>query len=161
MRQILLIYVFLLFWSIFGEIHRELFFLDIKMTSQKRALKYSESSFLSPCLKGANTEENLDLFKNYLWSNQWKGIITNKNCFSQQGEPHIAKNIPSCCFEVFWGKFIENFPFNINVTITEKSTEIFSQFFFLTIFENGANPEENLDLFKQLFLNKPVIEDKY
>ena len=24
-----------------------------------------------------------------------------------------------------------------------------------------ANPEENLDLFKQLFLNKPVIEDKY
>ena len=24
----------------------------------------------------------------------------------------------------------------------------------------GANPDQNLDMFKQLFLNKPVIEDK-
>ena len=26
---------------------------------------------------------------------------------------------------------------------------------------NGANPEENLNLFKQLFFNKPVKGDKY
>ena len=32
MSHILLNYAFLLFWSILGEIHRELFFLDIKVT---------------------------------------------------------------------------------------------------------------------------------
>ena len=41
------------------------------------------------------------------------------------------------CFEAFGGKFIENFPFNIKVTIAEKSTEILSQFVFLTMFEKG------------------------
>ena len=40
------------------------------------------------------------------------------------------------------------------------STEIIRIFFFLTNLK-GENAEENLDLFKQLFLNKPVIEDKY
>ena len=60
--------------------------------------------------------------------------------------------MPFCCFEAFWAKFIENFSFNIKVTIAETSTEILFQFFFLTTFEQGENPEENLDLFKQLFL---------
>ena len=40
------------------------------------------------------------------------------------------------------------------------SNEILRKFVFLTMFER-ANPEENLDLFKQLFLIKPVNGDKY
>ena len=40
------------------------------------------------------------------------------------------------------------------------STEILRKFVFLKCLKR-ANLEENLDLFKQLFLNKPVIEDKY
>ena len=40
------------------------------------------------------------------------------------------------------------------------STEIFRKSVFLTMFERGK-PEENLDLFKQLFLIKPVKVDKY
>ena len=40
------------------------------------------------------------------------------------------------------------------------STEILRKFVFLTMFEWG-NPEETLDLFKQLFLIKPVKGDKY
>ena len=49
--------------SIMGEIHRELFFYTKKWLSKKRALKYTESLLFLPCLKGANSEENLDLFK--------------------------------------------------------------------------------------------------
>ena len=61
--------------------------------------------------------------------------------------------MPLCCFEAFLGN-IENF-LDIKVTISETSTEILRKFVFLTMFER-ANPEENLDLFQQLFLIKPV-----
>ena len=40
------------------------------------------------------------------------------------------------------------------------STEILRMFVFQTMFER-ENPEENLDLFKQTFLIKPVKGDKY
>ena len=60
--HILLNYAFLLFWNIFGEIHRELFFLNINWLSLKRALKYSEIFFLTMFERG-KPEENLDLFK--------------------------------------------------------------------------------------------------
>ena len=69
MSHKLLMYVFLLFWSIFVEIHREVFFIDIKVISQKVAMIYSESLFYLPCLIGENPEENLDLFK-HLFFNQ-------------------------------------------------------------------------------------------
>ena len=45
-------------------------------------------------------------------------------------------------------------------TFSEKSTEILRIFFFYRVWK-GANPEENLDLFKQMFLIKPVKGDKY
>ena len=45
--------------------------------------------------------------------------------------------MPFGCFEAFWGKFIENFSFNIKVTIAETSTEKLSQFVFITMFEKG------------------------
>ncbi len=37
MSYILQNYAFLLFWSIFGGIHRELFFLDIKLTISEKS----------------------------------------------------------------------------------------------------------------------------
>ena len=43
-------YTFLLFWSIFGEIHRELLFLVKKWLSHKGALKYSKILFFLTCL---------------------------------------------------------------------------------------------------------------
>ena len=56
-------YAFLLFCSIFGEIHRELLFLVQKLLSQKGVLKNSESLFFWTCLKRGKSWENLDLFK--------------------------------------------------------------------------------------------------
>ena len=69
--------------------------------------------------------------------------------------------MPFCCFVAFLRKFIaELFFLDIKVTISETNTEIPRKFVFLTMFERGK-PEESLDLFKQLFLTKPVKEDKY
>ena len=45
------------------EIHREYFFLDIKVTISEASTEILRNLFFCPCLKGANTEENLDLFK--------------------------------------------------------------------------------------------------
>ena len=69
--------------------------------------------------------------------------------------------MPFCCFEAFLEKFTPNFLFlDIKVTISEMSTGIFRKIVFLTLFERGK-PEENLDMFIQLFLNKAVKGDKY
>ncbi len=65
---------------------------------------------------------------------------------------------------LFWSIFGEihrkRFFLDIKVNISETSTEILRKFAFLTMFERGK-PEENLDLFKQLFLIKQVKGDKY
>ena len=68
-----------------------------------------------------------------------------------------------CCFEGFFFVEIDRelFFLDIKMTISETSGEILRKFVFLKIFLKGANPEEYLDLFKQLFLNKPLIGDKY
>ena len=64
--------------------------------------------------------------------------------------------MPFCCFEAFLGEIhIELYFLDIKETISETSSKILTKLVFLTMFER-ANPEENLDLFKQLFLIKPV-----
>ena len=46
------------FEAFFVEIHRELLFLDRKLAIiSETAMKYSESLFFLPCLKGKNSEE--------------------------------------------------------------------------------------------------------
>ena len=69
--------------------------------------------------------------------------------------------MPFCCLEAFFEKILRKlFCLDIKVTISETYTEIFRKLVFLTMFERGK-PEENLDLFKQMFLTKPLKEDKY
>ena len=46
------------------------------------------------------------------------------------------------------------------MSISEMSTEILRKFVFLPYLK-GENPEENLGLFKQVFLIKPVKGNKY
>ena len=45
--------------------------------------------------------------------------------------------------------------------LSQKQTLKYSQICFSHHVWKGANPEENLDLFNQLFLIKPVKGDKY
>ena len=63
MSNILLNYAFLLFWSIFEKIQRELFFLDIKVTiSETKSEILRKFVFLTMFERG-KSGENLDLFK--------------------------------------------------------------------------------------------------
>ena len=64
------------------------------------------------------------------------------------------------CFEAFLGKFTENFYFSQKIDYLRKEHRYTQKFVFLINFEKD-NSEENLDLFKQLFLIKPVKGDKY
>ena len=113
-------YAFLLFWSIFGEIHRELFFLDIKVTiSEKWALKYSESLFSYHVWKGENPEENLDLFKQFYFIKHVKRINIKKTVFLHKVS-HILLNYAFCCFEAFLDKFLENFSFKTLKWLSQK-----------------------------------------
>ena len=52
MSHILLNYAFLLFWSIFGEIQREIFFLDIKVTIAETSTEILRIFFFYWVLKG-------------------------------------------------------------------------------------------------------------
>ena len=65
-----LIYAFLLFWSILGEIHRELLFLCKKELSLKGALNYTESLFFLTSFKRGKYWVNLICLNNCIISNQ-------------------------------------------------------------------------------------------
>ena len=66
-------------------------------------MKYSESFFFLPYLKGANPEENLDLFKQLYSKKPVKWVKFKKNWFSPQSEPHTAKLYLSVVLKNFWG----------------------------------------------------------
>ena len=135
MSHTLLIYAFLLYWSIFGEIHWELSFLDIKVTRRNEHCKIRKFDFLT-MFEGANPVKNLDLFKQFFMIKPVKDDKCYKTFFLQKVS-HIVLNY---AFLLFWsvlGEFIEKFSFNIKVTSAETSTEILSQFVFLTMFDRG------------------------
>ena len=139
MSHIQLNYAFLLFWSIFGKIHREFLFYVLNYLSQKRALKYSEMLFFLTCLKRVNPDVIWICLKNSFWSNQWKGTNINKNCFSPQSEPHTAKLCYSVVLKHFWENSLRTSLFSQKVTISERSTEILRRFFFLNMFKKGKS----------------------
>ena len=68
--------------------------------------------------------------------------------------------MPFGCFKAFLEKFIENFLSDIKVTISKRALKYTESLLFLTCVKE-KNPEENLDLFKLLFLIKPVKGVKY
>ena len=68
--------------------------------------------------------------------------------------------MPSVVLKHFEKVQRELFFLDIKVTISETKTEILRNFVFLTIFERDKSGG-NLDLFKQLFLTKPLKQDKY
>ena len=142
-------YAFLLFWSIFGEIHREHLFLFQIWLSQKGAQKNSESFFSLRVWKGAHPEKNLDLFKQLFLIKPLKWDKYKKKLVFLLKVNNIQLKY---AFQLFWsilGEIHRELLFLVQkVTISEKSTEILRKFVFLTSLKR-ANPEENLDLFKQ------------
>ena len=137
MSNILLNYAFLWFWSIFGKIHRDLFFLDKKVTISETSTEKLRNFFFLPFLIRGKSWGNLDLFKLLFWSKLLKRININKTFFLHKVS-HILLNY---AFLLFWSTFgeilRELFYLDIKVTISEPRTEILRKFVFLTFFENG------------------------
>ena len=68
---------------------------------------------------------------------------------------HIQLNYAPLLFFSNFGKFSENFSFLSKRGYLRKKHKILTKFFFLTCLKR-AIPEEYLDLFKQMFLIKPL-----
>ena len=101
----LLNYAFVMFSSIFGEIHRELLFLVKKVTIIEMRTEIIWNIFFLPCLlRGEILRKIWICLNQYLWLNQLKGININKNCFSSQYEPYTTK----LCLSVVLKHFREN-----------------------------------------------------
>ena len=83
MSHTLLNYAFLLFWSIFGEIHIEVRFL-VKKSDYLRNEHWNTQKvcFSYHIWKWANPEENLDLFKQFFFIKPEKGDKYWKKLFS-------------------------------------------------------------------------------
>ncbi len=91
-------YAFQMFWSIFGEIHRELLFLVQKVAISERSTeKLWKLVYL-------NMFENLDLFKQFfLEQTSKRGILITKNVFLTKVS-HVQLNY---AFLMFWSIFGE------------------------------------------------------
>ena len=161
MSHILLYYAFLLFWSIFkGNSLWTSLFIQKKTILETCTEKLRKFVFLTVCEGGKILRIIWICLNKYFWLHQLKGIIINKTCFSPS-YPHTVKLCLSVVFKHFWGN--------------SQRTSLFSQksdYFRNAHWNNlkvcfsyhvwkGPNPEENLDLFKPLFLIKPVKGDKY
>ena len=140
MSYIQLNYAFLLFRSNLEEIYRQLLFF---------------------VQKGTVSERSTDILKKFVFLNMFEKSKSwgqlNKKKISPQSKPHT----PKLCFSVDLKNFLENSQrsslFSQKVAISKTNSE---SLFFLTCLKRGKSWGK-LDLFKQLFLIKPVKGDKY
>ena len=96
------------FWVFLGKVTKNFSFQSKRWLSQKGALKYSESFFFNMFENGKILSNIWICLNNCFWSNQLKGTIINKDCFSPQSEPHTAK----LCFSVVFKHFCWHSPRN-------------------------------------------------
>ena len=105
--------------------------------------------------KGANPDENLDCLNNIFYQISKSRHILTKNVFLPK-ECHILLNYAFLFFEAIWGIITENFSFSQKSDYLWKENWKTQAVCFSYHVWKGENPEENLDLFKQLLLIKPV-----
>ena len=133
MSLIQLNYAFLLFWSIFWEIHRELLFLVQKLTISEKSQEILRNFvFLNKFEKVKIKRKIWICLNNFFWSNQKRGQILTKTVFLLKTS-HIQLNYAFLLFwSIFWEIHRELLFLVQKVTISEKSTETLRIFFFLT-----------------------------
>ena len=132
--HIQLIYAFLLFLSIFVEIHRELPFISETSTEILR-----EFVFLNKFEKGLILRIFWFFLNPFFYQTSKKGEILTKTCFSSLYDPHTAKLCFSVVLKHFWRNSQGTSLFSQKVTMSERSTEIPRNFFFLTCLKRGKS----------------------
>ena len=98
-------YAFLLFWSILGEIHRELLFLVQKVTISEKSTEILRKFVSLNKFEKGQIQRNFWICLNECFEeiSKMREILT-KTCFSPQSEPHTAK----LCFSVVLKHFRGN-----------------------------------------------------
>ena len=140
------------------EIHRELFFLDIKMTiSETSTEKLRKFVFLTVFEKGQILRKIWICLSKCFWSNQKKRIIINKNSFSPQSRPHTAKLCLSVVLKHFWRNSQKTVLFRHKSDYLRNEHWNSQKVCFSYHVWIGAKPVRKIwKLFKQIFLIKSV-----
>ena len=139
MSHKLLNYIFLLFWSIFGEIHRKIFFLDTKVTLSKTITEILRKFDFLTIFEIGQILRKIWICLNIFSIKPVKGVNINTNSFSPKKEPHTYKLGLCVVLKHFFEIHRELFFLDIKVTISETSTELLRKFVFLTIFERDKS----------------------
>ena len=117
-------YVFLLFWSIFGEIHRELLFFDQKVTiSERRTEILTKFVFLNMFENGQILRKIWICLNNCFLTNQWNGTNIKQKLFFSPNEQHTAKLCFTIVLKHFGGNSQETTLFRPKVTNVHRNTK--------------------------------------
>ena len=140
MSQILQNYVFLLFWRIFGEIHRELYFLDIKETISETSTWNTQKVCFSYLVWKGKSWGKFGFVETTVFDQTSKReLILTKTVFLLK----VSQILQNYAFLLFWRIFgeihRELYFLDIKETISETSTEIVRKIVFLTMFERGKS----------------------
>ena len=135
MRHILLNYAFLLFWSIFWEIHSNFLFRHKSDSLRNKHWNTQKVCFSYHVWKGQILRKSRICLNLCFWLKYKKGINIYKNYVFHLKVSQILLNYASLLFwsifgEIYW----ELYFLDIKVNISETRTEIVRKFVFLTIF---------------------------
>ena len=133
-------YAFLLFWSIFGEIHRELLFLVKKVTISEMRTNTQKFVFLNIFQMGKVLRKIWICFKQNIYDfTSKRGQVLTKTVFL----PKLSPLQLNYAFLVFWsilGEIHRELLFFVKkVTISARSTEILRKFVFLKSLKRGKS----------------------
>ena len=140
MSHTLLNYASLLFCSIFGEIHRELFFIDIKVAISEKRTKIVRNFFFLTMFEWSKILRLIWIcLNNRFLINQWRGLILTITVFLHK-LGHIQLTYATLLFWSILGEIHrELFFLDIKVTISETWNKTLRKLVFLTIFERGKS----------------------
>ena len=139
MSHIQLNYAFLLFWNIFGKIHRELLFFVQKVAISERSIEIPRKFFFLKYWKGKSWVK-LRFVKTTFFdqTSKWRHKLT-KTVFLPTVS-HIELNYAFLLFWSIFGEIHRELLFLVKkVSISERSTEIIRKFVFLNMFEKGES----------------------
>ena len=151
MSHILLNYSFLLFWSIFVEIHREIFFLVKKVTISETSTEILRKFVILTMFEKWQILRKIWICLNFFfYQTSKRGHILTKTVFHPKLS-HIQLNCFSVVLKHFRGNLQRTFLFCQKSDYLRNEHWNTQKVCFSYHVRKEANPDENLDLFKQLF----------
>ena len=125
------------FEAFWGKFIETFLFIKKLTISEKRTEELRKFVFLTMFEKWQILRKIWICFNHFFWSNLYKGVIINKNCFSPQSEPPTTKLSLSVVLKHFWENSEKNYLFCPKIDYLRNKPEILRNFVFLTWLEKG------------------------